>query len=364
MKADGTRQVYLQAVMDRLPVQVPLGFSVAQGMLSKGQVKAAHPNAKEFNVEILNALAKANKLASLFRQKGKRLTPSLFKEEFQNPSDELDLIAYMRRELNSRNDLVPGTRKHHESVINILEEFRKKLRFGDINQELIRSLKSFLLKRGNSESTYYSKLKLLNQYLIEARKQGHEFTDPFIKIKTFRSNRSSLSESELKKFEDYFASDGCPANHKCLLRYFIFSCYTGVRISDIDLLTWDNIQDDNTMLNYVPQKTKKKNEAVKVPLLKADLAYLPEFSNSRKPIFKTFSHPVANRYLKAIADHLDIRKRVTYHTSRHTFGTLMAEGGHLAETQKMMGHSDIKTTLDYVHTSTQSLIKAKKERFG
>jgi integrase/recombinase XerD len=365
VKRDGTRQVYLQAIMDRLAAQVPLGFCVEAGMLnSHGMVKASHPNASEYNIEILNAKAKANKVASMFRQRGKLLTPSLFKDEFQNPSDELNLISFMRNELTLRNDLAPGTRKHHESVINIFENFQRKLRFGDINQELIRRLKNQLTKNGNTDSTINSKLKLLNQYLIEARKQGHEFTDPFIKIKTFKSNRNSLSESELKKLEDYYDSTDCPENHKRLLQYFIFSCYTGVRISDIGRITWDNIRDNDSMLSYIPQKTKRKNEVVHVPLLDHDRKYLPEFNKNRKPIFKTFSHQAANRYLKDIAGHLDLRKRVTYHTSRHTFGTLMAEGGYVVETQKMMGHEDIKTTMGYVHASTQSLVDAKTAWFN
>jgi site-specific recombinase XerD len=77
-----------------------------------------------------------------------------------------------------------------------------------------------------------------------------------------------------------------------------------------------------------------------------------------------FADQVVNRYLKRIAMLLDIQKKVTYHTSRHTFGTLMSETGHLAETQKMMGHSNIKTSMSYVHTSNKNLIEAKKKMFS
>lgn len=77
-----------------------------------------------------------------------------------------------------------------------------------------------------------------------------------------------------------------------------------------------------------------------------------------------FADQVVNRYLKRIAMLLDIQKKVTYHTSRHTFGTLMSETGHLAETQKMMGHSNIKTSMSYVHTNNKNLIEAKKKMFS
>jgi len=65
-----------------------------------------------------------------------------------------------------------------------------------------------------------------------------------------------------------------------------------------------------------------------------------------------------------MAQDVEIKKNVTFHTARHTFGTMMAEDGHLVETQRMMGHGDIKTTMEYQHASVKTLIDAKHKRFG
>ncbi|MEJ0030665.1 MAG: site-specific integrase [Bacteroidota bacterium] len=141
----------------------------------------------------------------------------------------------------------------------------------------------------------------------------------------------------------------------------MFSCYTGLRISDIKRITWANISED--LLSYVPMKKKKQNETVTVPLT-LEKKYLPDFVPGPHPIFNVFSDPVSNRYLKEIADEVSIKKSITYHTSRHTFGTLMAQTGHLPETQKMMGHGSIRTTMEYVHTSHDDIVKVKRQRFG
>ena len=46
-----------------------------------------------------------------------------------------------------------------------------------------------------------------------------------------------------------------------------------------------------------------------------------------------------------------IRRKVTPHTFRHTFASmLVAEGGDLSHIQKYMGHSTISTTQIYLHT--------------
>ena len=43
-----------------------------------------------------------------------------------------------------------------------------------------------------------------------------------------------------------------------------------------------------------------------------------------------------------------INKKVTFHTARHTFATMMLTlGADLYTTSKLLGHSDIKTTQIY-----------------
>lgn len=120
-KRDGMKAVYLEAIMDRLPARVPLGFYLDEAYLDArtNQVKANHPNAETYNTEFQLAITNANQIASRFRIQKKKLTPSLFRAEYINPSDELDLIRYMRKELTLRTpELQPNTVKQHNTVIN------------------------------------------------------------------------------------------------------------------------------------------------------------------------------------------------------------------------------------------------------
>jgi integrase len=372
-KQDEMRMVYLQAYIDRKRATVPLKFYLQEKYFdARGQcVRSSHPNHDSFNKELLVAITKGNTIASNFRLENKMLTPGLFRNEFINPSGELDLIKFMRRTLELRRPTIAfNTYKQHTTVINKLVGFSKTkkrtlIRFGDITVELIQEFKNHLIKEGNGPSTFNKILKILKQYLGEARTQDIKVADPFkiVKIKSFRSNRTSLSQAELNRLVKYFEKSDCPRSHKKLLRYFIFSCFTGLRISDIGVITWNNIHDD--VLIFIPTKTKNNNRFTRVPLLERDKKLLPEYKPNQ-PIFETFSFPVSNRYLKDIAaiEEVDIKKKITYHTSRHTFGSLFAEGGNIQALQEMMGHGSITTTMGYVHSSTKSLVDAKKKRFA
>jgi site-specific recombinase XerD len=86
--------------------------------------------------------------------------------------------------------------------------------------------------------------------------------------------------------------------------------------------------------------------------------------NPSGPIFHTYADPVTNRLLKEVAIKCGIKKRLTFHISRHTFGTLFLErGGRVEVLKELMGHSDIDTTMVYVHMSDKRKTEQKKEAF-
>ncbi len=369
-REDKEKRVYLQAIIDRKRAIVPLGFYLQPDGFDprRQRMKPWHPNAKNYDTEFQIAIAKANNIASQYRIEGKSLTPKQFREEFTNPADHADLIKFIKKELELKKPKIAfNTYKQHNTVINKLTAFRKAIPFGTINIDLMTQFHNELLKTLQPPSVNKI-LKIVKQWLVEARLKGHVFKDPFvaIKIKHFRSNRLALSEAELQRFENYYDKTSCPRHHKKLLRYFLFSCYTGIRISDIKVISWSQLHDD--VLIFTPQKTRFKSETITVPVTKKARRFLPQFSSKSRKIFDTFADQVSNRYLKKIAEALEIKKKITYHTSRHTFGSIFAnpggnERGDVVALQRIMGHGDIKTTMGYVHASTKALVDAAKKRF-
>ena len=135
---------------------------------------------------------------------------------------------------------------------------------------------------------------------------------------------------------------------------FLFSCFTGLRYSDVDALTWDNIRD-----GYIEFSQKKTGDAERLPLsdearriLKRQEAAKPSPNLHRtfpeNAVFFMPKQSVVDKQLKKWAKDAGITKTISFHKSRHTFATLaLSSGVDLYTTSKLLGHRNIQTTQIY-----------------
>jgi integrase len=150
-------------------------------------------------------------------------------------------------------------------------------------------------------------------------------------------------------------------NHE-LKRAFLFSCFSGLRYSDICALTWRNI--DGEFLDFEQIKT---GEDARIPLHPNAKQIL--FENREKVInldekvFKMLSNTRVNQLVKIWARRAGIQKLVTFHTGRHTCGFLnLDDEVSIYDLQKIMGHSKLATTEDYAHQHAEGLRKRLAEK--
>lgn len=139
---------------------------------------------------------------------------------------------------------------------------------------------------------------------------------------------------------------------------FLFSCFTGLRYSDMRKITWGDIQDG--ILVLVQQKT---SEPVRIPLSANALEFLPERTKDMKdrdsivPLPLTTFH--ADQKVTKLSEMAGIKKHVTFHCARHTCATLMLSyGADLFTVSKILGHTDIKTTQIYTKVLDEGKRKA------
>ena len=135
-----------------------------------------------------------------------------------------------------------------------------------------------------------------------------------------------------------------------LKRAFLFSCYTGLRFSDVENLTWGRLRKNDmgkTLIKFVQRKTGKPEYP---PISDKAVRWLPErgFAKDEDYIFQLPPNGYANKLLREWVETAGINKRISYHVSRHTTATLLLSSGvPLTTVQKIMGHADIRTTLRY-----------------
>jgi integrase len=131
---------------------------------------------------------------------------------------------------------------------------------------------------------------------------------------------------------------------------FLFSCFSGLRFSDVKALKWGDIQTDNEGNKIIRFMQKKTGKHENLQVSDEALKFLPDkgAANNNDTVFILSNNGYTNQALKSWVLSAGITKRVTFHVSRHTNATLLLSLGVPIETvSKLLGHADIQTTQIY-----------------
>ncbi|MBR6279594.1 MAG: tyrosine-type recombinase/integrase [Bacteroidales bacterium] len=134
-------------------------------------------------------------------------------------------------------------------------------------------------------------------------------------------------------------------------------------------LTPKNIsyENDKIFLNVREQKTQKNKINLPHLLFYGKAVKIIEKYKTvyRQTIFPPITNTSVNRHLKSIAQSVGIEKELSFHCSRHTFGTYLANhNGDASLIKLLMNHSDYKTSYRYIHESKRRAYKLKKQTIG
>lgn len=276
----------------------------------------------------------------------------------------LNFIDYFEQIVEDRFYRSVGGYGNWKATLNYLINYRgRNVSFEDVNEGYCEGFKEYLqniqtnIKKTLSENTivcYYVRLKAaLNQAVKEniiTYNPAHKVTSPKTKevIKTY------LTEEEIKKL----LVTEC--RYKVLKKAFLFSCLTGLRLSDIKNLTWGQIQKEEQewRINFHQKKTKGLQYHY-IPQGAKDL--LEDLERTQDD--KVFSGLCSNSYisfeLRQWMLRAGINKNITFHCARHTYATLLlTKGADLFTVSKLLGHKDIRATQIYAKIIDQKKIDA------
>lgn len=361
-------KIYRQGINGQKPLRriIPTGIEVKEfeWESSTGKVNLKNPNAHHINKVLRDFISGIEDFEYRLINSGQLLTDENLNEYLKGLATGQDsFTSFFRNEIDPA--LKRGTRKEHHYTYNLLCEFRPNILFADITLSLIQEFDRYLRNKGLAINTIYKHHQHVNRFLRLAGIKG-VFTDsknPYrhFKLRKTQGNRVNLTPEELKRIEQLQIIDAYP-ELKLVHDLFLFSCYTGLRYSDIATLTLEHIiqTPDGPCVVKTMEKVPKP---VTLPIsllfggkpLQIVEPYLKRAA-AGKSIFKTPSNQHVNRQLKVLAVMAQIQMRLTFHVARHTFGTLLAEltqNPYLI--MDLMGHADIQTSMIYIHRSQERI---------
>jgi site-specific recombinase XerD len=265
---------------------------------------------------------------------------------------------------HSETNNSPATVKRYTAIVDNFKRYLIKLPFvtkiSQLNAKIFEDYKAFRKGEGAKPKTINIELQTLKSMFILAVKWGCTNVNPatgveFIKVARKQEARY-LTEEECAKLLD---------NADNWLRPIFFTFLnTGMRKGELENLTWNDVDLSRRKIkvrakgSWTP-KTEEREIDINDKLLKVlkeqkkkAIGPLVFHDGEGKLIDKNRLRREIIRVAKS-AGFPDVTK---IHTLRHTFAShLVMKGADLPSVQKLMGHTNIETTMIYSHLAQDHL---------
>jgi integrase len=275
----------------------------------------------------------------------------------ENKLLQLPFTEYIEKEIEKLKEIrTQDYIRRYTSSVRWIKRFDSKTTLGNINKGWIQRYIHFLTvtpgKYGRrlNQNTIHEYLIYVANILNNAVREGLIQNNPTKELsiadrpKKNESRRDYLTIDEIKKLINIPS----PKKYNNLRNAFLFSCFCGLRYSDIEQLKWGDIKEKDGEY-CIEKKIQKTKEDLYLPLSKTALGFLPERKEKNKLVFDLpKSMTSVEEYIKVWTEFAEIDKHVTFHTARHTFAvSILTCGGDIYTLSKLLGHKNVTTTQIY-----------------
>lgn len=317
--------------------------------------KPRTPLEREKNKETLELAQKikAEKAQELLEQgKGYRLSVG----------DAVNLYSYLRNYVEKRH--LASIRLERAVITNLQEfmrdeypQFAERISPRSLTKDMATDFARYLEKRhkGEGAGSYWKRFKMMMNYCVE---HGLMKESPCKGVRVATADnmfkKDILSEEELVTlFSTHYNRES-----SVVRRAFALTCFTGIRHCDLALLTWGDVDFTNKILSFQQSKTAHSSSAsgVVIPLndnLISIIGERPENAKDSDLIFPTLPTDAGcNKALRCWTEKAGIKKHITWHSGRHTFGTLaLTNGANIKVVGELLGHASLRYTSRYLRAA-------------
>ena len=287
-------------------------------------------------------------------------------------SDTINTAFHVKIEALRENEQI-GSQFFYRDALRSFEKFAgENIKFSDITVDWLQKYEQYFIGLGRSYTTLGMYCRGLRHIMNQAKKDGiiKESQYPFgvgkYNIPKGSSRKMALTMNQIKDFVSY--SDGSDATEKYRDLWFFSYLCNGINFGDMLRLKYSNIV--NGEIYFVRSKTSRTSNTKK----EVCVIVTPEMENiinkwgnkdksHEKNIFpyltgkesalegkKKIQYFISacNKRLKMISEAIGVQGISTY-TARHSYATVLKRSGaNIAYISESLGHSDLKTTENYL----------------
>ena len=277
------------------------------------------------------------------------------KKEVETPKDEMLLLDWIKEfeELQRRRGVksLGATKRFCASI----QDFGRNPKLKDIDKSFCLAYIDFLRNYTKKDGTDYSvkskfdMFECLNNAINTAIQQEILTANPINKIDRSERIRRKESQRDFLTIDEVKRLIATPCDNATVKQAYLFACSCGLRIGDVLNLKWKDISEDKGTWRASILMLKSQCPLY-IPLGEQARKWMPERGEDspNEKVFK-LNRQTINENLQSWAEAAGItNKKVTFHTSRHTFATmLLTLGADIYTVSKLLGHTSVKTTQIY-----------------
>ena len=248
----------------------------------------------------------------------------------------------------------------------------KKINELDISKSDLSDFVSTISKEGisaRSQSRIISGIKAFYKYLIMEDYIKADPTELLESPKIGLKLPDTLSIEEIDKLIAAIDLSKEQGERNRAMLEILYSC--GLRVTELITLKLSNVSFVEGFIKVIGKGNKERLAPIGKTALKYLNIYIGEVRNHQNIqkghediIFlnrrgKQLTRVMIFTIIKQLAEKIDLKKKISPHTFRHSFATHLIQGGaDLRAVQEMLGHESITTTEIYTHLDKEYLREA------
>lgn len=275
----------------------------------------------------------------------------------------MTLSALVEKYTKDENGLTPASMRSKRNAQARVEQYllyigKPNLALKEVDKDFCKGFIAFLKtctfnngKKTLGSTTCRIFMNRLAAALNMAVREGLIDNNPFKLLDAKEKPQKKSAMREFLTIEELRTLIATPCRYEIVKKAFLFSCFTGLRYSDMMALKWNEIHkaaDGKTL--YIEHEQVKTKNMVTIPLSNEALKWMPRKSKGDERVFHQLriTSTTVEVVLGEWMQEAGIQKHITYHCSRHTAATLLLTlGADLYTVSKILGHRSIRMTEVY-----------------